>query len=192
VFADPEYAVEFTAEDVAGRFYQFGKGDETTGDPRLDGFRLRFDVDGTGSEENDFITEANTVGARNGSNDPTFKFRWAIEEGPVGVEVVARKTFNVSSHTYNCAVGSTDCIVWDERRIIPMVADEARVYWMEVRRSAGTGVVGPNTPVTQLVRFYDHEPFAAPAGMSKPRLEAPSAEAQPYRSRALMRGRVRN
>jgi hypothetical protein len=170
VFADPEYAVVFTEADVAGRFYQFGKGDETTGDPRLSGFRLRFDEGGIGSEANDYITENDTVGTTNGDNDPTFKFRWNIEEGPVGVEVVVRRTFNVVAETYNCEVGTTDCIVWDERRIIPMVADEARVYWMEIRRNAGVGVVGPDTPQTQLVRFYDHEAFAAPAGMGKLKL----------------------
>jgi hypothetical protein len=173
VFADPEYAVEFTEADVVGRFYQFGKGDETTGDPRLSGFRLRFDEDFTGSEENDFITENDTVGTNTGETDAKLKFRWNVEEGPVGVEIVARKTFNVDTQERNCVVGSTNCIVWDERRIIPMVADEARVYWMEVRRNAGEGVVGPSTPVTQLVRFYDHEPLAAPVVIGKTKL-APS------------------
>lgn len=42
--------------------------------------------------------------------------------------------------------------MFDERRIIPIVADGARVYWMEVRRSAFNGVVNENTPSTQLVR----------------------------------------
>jgi hypothetical protein len=173
VFADPEYAVVFTEEDVVGRFYQFGKGDETSGDSRLGGFRLRFDADGTGSEENDRIAN-DQVETFNQSNEADFAFRWSIdEEGPVGVEVVVSKTFNTESKTYNCEVGSANCIVWDERRIIPIVADDERadgalrVYWMEIRRSAGQGVVGPETPETKLVRFYDHEPFTGAAALTQ-------------------------
>jgi hypothetical protein len=173
VFADPEYAVEFTAEDVVGRFYQFGKGDETLNDSRLDGFRLRFDEDFTGSEESDYRDPATGLVALDSeTNKPYFGFVWSIEDGPVGVEVVVSKTFNTSTQQYSCAVGSANCIVWDERRIIPIVADDEhaqglRVYWMEVRRSAGEGVVGPDTPETKLVRFYDYAPFAAaPVGVS--------------------------
>ena len=33
------------------RFYQFGVGDEASGDPRLKGFSLRFDEGGVGAEE---------------------------------------------------------------------------------------------------------------------------------------------
>ena len=170
VFADPDYAVEFTAADVAGRFYQFGKGDETSGDPRLSGFRLRFDANFTGSEEDDYIDDNGTLQLNDSRNNATMAFRWNIETGPVGVEIVVRRTFNTSAKTYNCAVGSLDCIVWDERRIIPLVANDGRVYWIEVRRNAGTGVVGASTPATHLVRFYDYEPLGGMPGASKPKL----------------------
>ena len=187
VFADPDYAVEFTAADVAGRFYQFGKGDETSGDPRLSGFRLRFDANFTGSEEDDYIDDNGTLQLNDSRNNATMAFRWNIETGPVGVEIVVRRTFNTSAKTYNCAVGSLDCIVWDERRIIPLVANDGRVYWIEVRRNAGTGVVGASTPATHLVRFYDHERLGGLPGASKPKLGT-SATLQ----RQLLDGAVRH
>ena len=167
VFADPEYAVEFTAEDVAGhRFYQFGKGEEGVDDARLGGFRLRFDANGTGAQEVDHINGSDAVVL-----DTSATFRWEIVEGPVGVEIVVSRTFDTGvpeADAYNnCAVGSIGCIVFDERRIIPMVADEGRVYWMEVRRIAGPGQTISDVDATHLVRFYDREPFVAQAVMAK-------------------------
>ncbi|HEY6642514.1 hypothetical protein [Povalibacter sp.] len=181
VFADPEYAVTFTEQDVVGRFYQFGKGDETSGDARLGGFRLRFDANGMGAQENDYID-----GNGNVQLDASAAFRWAIATGPVGVEVVVSQTYNTAINSYNCAVASANCIVFDERRIIPIVADDNRVYWMEVRRSApsiGTTVADDTAP-TQLVRFYDYEPFAEAASLSaKPKLGASRTK-----QRELLRG----
>jgi hypothetical protein len=164
VFADPEYAVEFSESDVAGhRFYQFGKGEEGVDDARLDGFRLRFDADGTGAQEVDHIDLNDAVVL-----DASATFRWEIVEGPVGVEVVVQRTFNTGTGTYdNCAEGSSGCIVFDERRIIPIVADGGRVYWMEVRRIAGPGEALSDVDATHLVRFYDLEPVSASAMMAK-------------------------
>ncbi len=166
VFADPEYAVEFTAADVVGRFYQFGKGDETVNDPRLDGFRLRFDAGGTGAEEVDSINANDNVVL-----DASRTFRWSIDEGPVGVEVVVSRTYDTGNGSYNCELGATlGCYAFDERRIIPMVAnDDNRVYWLEIRHSApaiGLTAADDQEP-TYLVRFYDYEPLsAAPVGVS--------------------------
>jgi len=164
VFADPEYAVEFTDADVAGhRFYQFGKGEEGVDDARLGGFRLRFDANGVGAQEIDHINLSNAVVL-----DASATFRWKIVEGPVGVEVVVSRTYDTVAQAYNnCAVGSTGCIVFDERRIIPMVADDERVYWVEVRRIAGPGEALNDVAATHLVRFYDREPNTAPAVIAK-------------------------
>jgi hypothetical protein len=179
VFVDPQYAVSFTAADVPGRFYQFGVGAEEGNDDRLKGFRLRFDTDFMGAQEEDFIendqvvTVDETVYSANG-------FRWTLESD----QVVVRRTFDLVNQTYNCSFGQPDCLLWDERRIIPLAADAARVYWVEVRRSNNNGVT-EETPATRLVRFYDYEPLtgAAGVGSSKSRLIRTG-----HKPRALLRG----
>ncbi len=171
IFADPADAVtELTATAVAGRYYQFGVGDEISRDPRLEGFRLRFDLDGTGAYEEDVIDNDSVV-VLDQRNQAERAFRWTIEEGPVGVEVVVRRTWDLAAHVYNCEFDALnpDCVLFDERRIIPIVANDAgRYYWMEIRRLAPPGgAVTHSTPVTHLARFYDKPTPSAPAVVSK-------------------------
>ncbi len=192
IFADPEYAVtEITPADVVGRYYQFGIGDEIGGDSRLKGFRMRFDADGTGAQEEDFIDTDDSVVILDETvpDNESRAFRWTIEEGVVGIEVVVRRTWDRANEQYNCVFDgvNADCVLFDERRIIPIVVnDTGRYYWLEVRRSAPSGgAVTAETPATHLARFYDHEPFedAAAVGMAKARV---SREAN--KPRELLRG----
>lgn len=191
IFADPDYAVtELTAPDVVGRYYQFGVGEEVSGDPRLDGFRLRFDADGTGAQEEDVLDNDDVV-VLDESNQAERAFRWTIEEGPVGIEVVVRRTWDLVAEAYNCEydVMNPDCVLFDERRIIPIVTNDAgRYYWMEVRRLAPPGgAVNDNTPVTHLTRFYDKPAEAAPAVMNKPSRSVDGGS----KARDLLRGASR-
>jgi hypothetical protein len=97
--------------------------------------------------------------------------------------VVVRRTFDLANQTYNCVVGEPDCLLWDERRIIPLAADGARLYWVEVRRSDNNGVTDA-TPATRLVRFYDYEPLTGAAvGSSKSRMIRTG-----HKPRALLQG----
>jgi hypothetical protein len=190
IFADPDHAVtEVNASDVVGRFYQFGVGDEVSGDPRLGGFRLRFDADGRGAQEEDVI-DNDAVVVLNELNQSDRAFRWTIEEGPVGIEVVVRRTWDLVAHAYNCEYdeANPDCVLFDERRIIPIVTNDAgRYYWVEVRRLAPPGeAVNANTPVTHLTRFYDKAAATAPAAMSKLRRSIDGSK-----PRELLRGAIR-
>lgn len=193
IFADPDYAVtEVTEADVVGRYYQFGVGDEVSGDSRLKGFRMRFDADGTGAQEEDFIDDSGNVVTLNedSPNEEARAFRWSIvpDNGVVGVEVVVRRTINVDSGEYNCVYdnGATPaCVLFDERRIMPIVVnDTGRYYWIEVRRMDPLEVTS-ETPATHLARFYDYEPLEAEqaVSMAKPRV---SRDAN--KPRELLRG----
>jgi hypothetical protein len=190
IFADPAYAVtEFTTEDVVGRYYQFGIGEEVSGDPRLKGFRLRFDADGTGAQEEDFIdTNGNAVTLNETVPDNASRaFRWSIEEGPVGIEVVVRRTWDLANQHYNCVYDGVnpDCVLFDERRIIPIVVnDTGRYYWLEVRR-VSEAIITEDTPTTHLVRFYDYKSFEEePVSASLKGRFAPKAN----KPRELLRG----
>lgn len=158
VFADPEYGFELTADVVPGRFYQFGIGDETAPDDRLKGFRLRFDVGGTGAQEIDYIDLNGEVAVDDESTSPANAFHWTIEND----SVVVRRTWDVAAQVDNCVFGNPNCVLYDERRIIPLGADGSRIYWIEQRRTATEGVTD-SSPMTILVRFYDYEPLTGAA-----------------------------
>jgi hypothetical protein len=193
IFADPDYAVtEVTEADVVGRFYQFGVGEEVSGDSRLKGFRMRFDAGGTGAQEEDYIDgSGNVVILDEESPDNAFRaFRWSIvpDNGVVGVEVVVRRTWDTVNEEYNCVYDNgvtPSCVLFDERRIMPIVVnDTGRYYWIEVRRSDDLEVT-EETPATHLARFYDYEPLEAEqaVSMAKPRI---SRDAN--KPRELLRG----
>ncbi len=190
IFADPDYAVtEVTEANVVGRYYQFGVGDEISGDSRLKGFHLRFDAGGTGAQVEDeidingnVVTVDETV-----SGNAARAFRWTIEEGVVGVEVVVRRTWDLFYKEYNCEFDGVnpDCVVFDERRIIPIVVnDTGRYYWLEVRRSDAEEIT-EDTPATHLARFYDFEPIEAEQAVSMAKARI-SREAN--KPRELVRG----
>ena len=191
IFADPDYAVtEVTEADVVGRYYQFGVGDEISGDSRLKGFHLRFNAGGLGAQVEDFIGDDGAVHIADEQTDHASRaFRWTIEQGVVGVEVVVRRTWDVGTQQYNCVYdksGATpDCTLFDERRIIPIVVnDTGRYYWLEVRR-VDDPVITAQTPVTHLARFYDYEPLEAEQAVSMAKARI-SREAN--KPRELLRG----
>jgi len=181
VFADPQYAVDLAVEDVPGRFYQFGIGNEAGGDARLKGFRLRFDANFLGAQEDDHIDELGNRVTMDEIARPSDAFRWSLEGG----DVVVRRTADAALGTFNCVLGaSAGCVLFDERRITPLAADGTRIYWIEQRRLNPMGITA-STPATHLVRFYDYEPLsgAALSGSAKPRLITQTSQA-----RALLRG----
>jgi hypothetical protein len=161
VYADPDYSVDFTAQDVPGRFYQFGIGDETSSDARLKGFRLRFDDDGTGAHEVDYVDTNGNVVTEDETVQPGYALRWTLENGTV----VVRRTFDSVTGAKACVYGTANCVLFDERRILPIAADGARIYWVEKRRLDFSGLKA-NTPSNNLVRFYDYEPLTGAAVQS--------------------------
>ena len=94
-------------------------------------------------------------------------------------ELMTAAGFELGGGGYNnCASGSSlDCVLWDERRLVPLAATQragepARVYWMEYRRLAPpNSVVDSSTVPTTLIRYYDYEPLTGSAVLNgKPTL----------------------
>lgn len=162
VHADPENPLVFTPEALPGRFYLFGVGLEGSGgDARLKSFRLRFDANGTGSQEDDYINGNDQLVTLDDGNMPYYAFHWNID----GEDTVLQRTFG------NCLPGSQGCVTYDERRLVPLALIDSRVYWMEYRRTDDQNGVSDSTVPTTLVRYYDYEPLQAPAVVnSKPAL----------------------
>lgn len=175
--ADPDYAVDFDVQTVPARYYQFGVGDEASGDSRLKGFALRFDAGGDGSQEIDYIGLDGKVGLQDRTNQPNYAFHWTLENG----EVVVRRTWDTVAQQDNCVFGTANCVMYDERRIVPIAADGDRIYWLERRRLSQTSI-NANTPATHLVRFYERVPLTGAASVG--------SSAAPARVRQLPPGAV--
>lgn len=186
VFTSPDYAVELSAEAIPGRYYQFGIGEETSSNASLKGFRLRFDANFMGAQEYDLVDGNGVVSVDDETVHSYNGFRWALE----GDSVVVRRTWDTVAQVETCAVGAPNCMVYDERRIVPLSSLElasgiTRIYWLEQRRFDNQLGVSNATPATRLVRFYDYEPFAAPASIGSQKAKA---VLPPSLQRALLRG----
>ena len=155
VYGEPNGSIAFTVDEVIGRFYQFGIGDETGTDSRLHGFRLRFDADFTGAQESDFVDENGNIVTTSEETDPANFFRWTLDDQ----SVTARRTWDYVAEVDGCVYTQPNCTLYDQRRIIPLAMEGNRVYWIEERQSA-FGPISASTPKTRLVRFYDYEPLA--------------------------------
>jgi hypothetical protein len=175
VHVDPESPLVFTPEALPGRFYLFGKGLEgADSDPRVKSFRLRFDADGTGSNEDDFIDENNELVTYDDGNTPFYAFHWHID----GEDAVVQRSFG------NCAPGTLDCVIYDERHLVPLALIDSRVYWMEYRRFDDVDGVSESTVPTTLVRYYDYEPLDASAVVSSKAVVSAKASARKLRFRS--------
>lgn len=166
VYADPQMAVTLIEDNIPGRAYQFGIGNEASPDSRLKSFRLRFNEGGTGAQEDDYLDAAGTVVTTDEITSPWNAFRWTLENN----DIVVRRTFNSLNGQANCLYGTANCVIWDLRRIIMLGAIDLtdsldRVYWIEQRQFENAGVTS-NTPTTYLVRFYDYEDLPASAAVA--------------------------
>jgi hypothetical protein len=148
-------ALAFAAAEVPGRYFQFGIGEENGGDPRLQGFRLRFDADGRGSEESDFIDPSGAVAVSQGGFSA---FRWTLEGNG---ELAVRRFRGSEDFAADCDPQAAPCVLWDERIIAPVNRVGERFYWLERRRSDFGGGVDATDPQTFLSRFYDRVPGSA-------------------------------
>ncbi|MGH8175633.1 MAG: carboxypeptidase-like regulatory domain-containing protein [Steroidobacter sp.] len=180
VFVEPDAFLDLTAADVPGRFYQFGIGNEASPDPLLKGFRMRFDADGRGAQEDDYLDDAGNLVTTNETTSQFNGFRWTLDDG----DVTVRRTFDSTGGPANCEFGAANCVLWDIRYIVPLTADGMRLYWMEVRSFNNNGLT-EDTPTTSLIRFYDYEPLSDAVVAAKPRNVLPVSGAK---TRELTRG----
>lgn len=181
ISVDPADPIVVTAEAVPGRYYQFGIGNEQVADSGLKGFRLRFDVGGTGSQEDDFRNGQGAVVTVDSGNTPVSFFRWTVDATANAVAVERRYG---DTGGYQCQPADAGCGLFDSRTIFPLAVEGTRYYWIERRRVAPAGqFVSAQTPTTYLSRFYDFEPLAATAksGHSTARSSLASAAGESQR-----------
>lgn len=165
-----------TPDLVPGAYYQFGKGEEITAlDPlgKLDGFWLEFFGDGTGRQVSDaYVRDQDGEIVFDDQGEPQVtqvssrfaRFSWLSTED----SITNTRTFNTQTSQTQCPEGSTDCVVWDRREIVPVNFresgnDDSRVYVVERRQFAAVVEEGlqEDTPTTYLLRFYDVEDLPA-------------------------------
>ncbi|NGY05111.1 hypothetical protein [Solimonas terrae] len=163
VEVDPAFATEIDVADLPGRYYQFGIGNELNPGSGTKDFRLRFDPSGTGAQENDFIDGNGNLVTVDENRDPSVAFRWVLDDNMI----VVQRTFNTDNGAYNCVAGSANCVLFDQRTIIPLVDENGRYYVLERRQVATYGITA-QTPTTGLIRYYDYEPLDAPAAGAAP------------------------
>lgn len=166
IFADLESVANLTPDNVQGRSYLFGIGSEQSPDPRLKGFRLRFNEDGTGAQEDDYLDASGNVVTTDENTSPWNALRWTLENN----DIVVRRTFDSSNGEANCVYGAANCVIWDQRRIILLAATDLtdtldRAYWVEQRQFRIAGI-DASTPTTYLARYYDYEDLPASASLA--------------------------
>lgn len=165
IYADPQMAVTLIEDNIPGRAYQFGIGNEVAPDALLKGFRLRFNEDGSGAQEDDYLDDSGNLVTTDETTSPWNALHWSLEDNVI----VVRRTFDSSNGQANCVYGAANCVIWDQRRIIILAAAGLtdsldRVYWVEQRQSEDSGITAA-TPTTYLVRFYDYEDLPASASL---------------------------
>jgi hypothetical protein len=168
----------FTAQNLPGRYYQFGVGNEASPGSAQKGFRLRFDADGTGSQEDDFFDSNGNLVTTDSGNTPNLFFRWSLGDDD---SAQLRRSFDTQSGNTQCnPAAAATCLTYDLRAIYPAVLSGSRYYWIEKRQTTdGSVAVTANTPATYLTRYYDYE---------APGVSATAKAAKAGHSRSLPRG----
>lgn len=146
----------FTAQNLPGRYYQFGVGNEASPGNGQKGFRLRFDAGGSGSQEDDFFDDNGNLVTSDSSSSPSLFFRWSLGDDN---SVQLRRSFDIDTGDRFCdPAASASCLNYDLRAIYPAVLSGNRYYWIEKRQiSDGSVPVGDDTPASYLTRYYDYE-----------------------------------
>ncbi len=147
----------FVESEIPARYFQFGigvepfeGGIEQNPDPRLEGFRLRFDTNRTGVQENDAIgSDGNPVLIEN-----EYFFTWTLQSGG---NLVVRRYYDEDNETdIGCnPAQSNACVLFDTRVIVPVNRVGERYYWIERRRFDENTTV----PYSSDARFYDRVPL---------------------------------
>lgn len=153
VYLDPELSVELTAEDVPGRYYPLGIGDEVDPHPQRKGDRLVFAPGGVGALESDYLVDGQVV---NRPLEPGLLFRWQVSGG----EVRRIRTLDLSTATFGCTPGTGNCVVIESIRYVPLAMDGPRVYVLqETYLDVLKGVTSATPRYVQNVLFFEYEPL---------------------------------
>ncbi len=174
IHADPARPFAFTADNVPGRLYSLGIGED--GAPPGDkGYRYRFEPGGAGSGEDDFVDEFGNIEAQDANQHPSWARFWYIDNQDL---VIERTRSMLDPTVYNCAPGMDPmCLVDRQWRIFPLAAAGARSYSLGIFRSSSNGVDESSWRETYIA-MYDHEGFGESVPSGKPRVAAKNSVRQ--------------
>ncbi|MFC4307567.1 carboxypeptidase-like regulatory domain-containing protein [Steroidobacter flavus] len=166
---DPQQPFSWTRNNVVGRQYSLGIGEEGVAVPKRKGYGFRLAADGTGSIEDDYVDEAGNVEVMDGSQNSHFQLIWFIDDQ----DLIVQRTYTpVGPENYGCSLATDPtCVVYDHRRFIPIANDGARTYSLVARRTDHDGV-NAQTSSRTYVAMYEFEPFGDVAPSGKPALAA--------------------
>ncbi|HEY1077921.1 MAG TPA: hypothetical protein VGE51_14615 [Fontimonas sp.] len=149
-FAGNDFAA-FATEEVPGRYFYLGVGNEFDDDPRLDGLRLRLDAGGRGAVEEDDINSAGEVVV----SESSYKVRWTVDGSG---ELEFRRYQNAADVDDGCDGQSDSCEQLDARRFVPIARVGERYYVLDRREfidsASGAVRLRFNAPM-----FYDRVPL---------------------------------
>lgn len=139
----------FAEAEIPGRYFQFGIGDEQSDVAGREGFRLRFEADRIGFQEDD---ASNPDGVPQPVDNRFFV--WTLQAGG---NLVLRRYYERDNQPVACNPASSDaCTLYDTRVIVPVNRVGERYYWIERRRfNTDTSV-----PYASDARFYDRVPLS--------------------------------
>ncbi|HEY5756850.1 MAG TPA: carboxypeptidase-like regulatory domain-containing protein [Steroidobacter sp.] len=162
---DTTHPYAFTAQNVPGRLYISGIGDER-GLPTQKGPRWRLDANGFGASETDFVDQNGNIAVWNEFDDSTWGFQWRIDSE----DLLVSYTLSTSSGQFNCVPDGVNCDAYGEIRVVPLMRIGTRIYWLSAVR-AGLPLTDSAPINWSQVTFADYEPLGASAvvtGKSSP------------------------
>lgn len=152
VWADPQRPLVLTPNDVVGQFHYAGRG-TAEGLPGRLGYRARFNADGTGTQQDDYIDANGNVLVHDVNRSANWGFFWHLD----GEDLLEQHTIRADNYQFNCTLHAPLCDVFDERRYMPLVRDGDHVYWLIDIRLTPPGSNGFTLRQTG-VSFYEYEP----------------------------------
>jgi hypothetical protein len=172
IHTDPQYPLTFTPNNVVGRRYWLGIGEE--GSPPQDkGFRYRLNADGTGSQEDEIVDESGNFSVLDVTQAGDFGLNWGLFWHIDGGNLVQQRTRRAPGDYY-CSLVDPTCVLFNERRHFPLASDGARTYSLVLNRTDGNGVNDLSSRQTY-IGMFDYEPFGESAPSDKPTLAGKSS-----------------
>jgi hypothetical protein len=170
--ADPAHSFAFTPNNVVGRHYWLGIGEEGA-PPERKGYRYRLDALGTGSVEDELVDQSGNIQVVDLNQNSNWELFWFID----GQELVIQRT-RTDFGGYGCSLEDDPfCVVYDHRRQIPLASDGARTYSLVFYRNDRGGVSESSWRNTY-IGMYDYEPFDDSAASGKPTVAGKSSARQ--------------
>lgn len=171
IHADPQYPLAFNFNNVPGRHYWLGIGEE--GSPPQDkGFRYRLDNAGTGSQEDEIVDESGNFSVLDETQASAYGLNWGLFWYVESGTLIQQRTARTSGEFY-CPLAESNCVLIGERRHFPLASDGDRRYTLMLHRSDRNGVNELSSRQTYIGMYDYRSGEAAPS--NKPTLAGKSS-----------------